>query len=305
MILLISLVASLAFTTLMLTLYLLKTYKRQQIIRRMERQLVAPGEKKFSILEMLGYNDLVIKTQNIISNVGLNLDAENFLFTVLLFDTLVVAGSIIFRAGYWGLVIVFGTNFSLFYLLNNLAERKKRKRVLQFAEAAQDIADYLKVNNNLLNAIEKAIDSVENPLRRDFEKIVTKVYSGISLVEALKDFARESESPIIETWVDSMIFSTRMKADISQTSEVISSKIRKRIRQNRKIQALMMQTKSTVYAIILVMSIIMIGTILNTPDYMKILQTPTGKIAIGYIITSYFLTSLYIFRKIDKMVGSV
>jgi tight adherence protein B len=302
---LISFVASLAFVTSILTLYLFRVYKRQQIIKKMERQLVAPKEKKFSILEMLGYNDLVIKTQNIISNVGLNLDAENFLFTVLLLDTLAVAGSIILQSGYWGLVIVFGTNFALFYLLNDLAERKKRKRVLQFAEAAQDIADYLKVNNNLLNAIEKAIDSIENPLRRDFEKIVTKVYSGISLVEALKDFAKESESPIIETWVDSMIFSARMKADISQTSEIISSKIRKRIKQNRKIQALMMQTKSTVYAIILVMSIIVIGTILNTPDYMKILQTSTGKIAIGYTITSYFLTSLYIFRRIDKMVGGV
>ena len=305
MIFLISFVASLAFTTLILTFYLLRVYKRQQIIKKMERQLVAPKEKKFSVLEMMGYNDLVIKTQNMLLNVGLNLDAENFLFTVLLFDTIVVAGSIVFQSGYWGLVIVFGTNFGLFYLLNYLAERKKRKRVLQFAEAAQDIADYLKVNNNLLNAIEKAIDSIENPLRRDFEKIVTKVYSGISLVEALKDFAKESESPIIETWVDSMIFSARMKADISQTSEIISSKIRKRIKQNRKIQALMMQTKSTVYAIILVMSIIVIGTILNTPDYMKILQTSTGKIAIGYTIASYFLTSLYIFRRIDKMVGSV
>ncbi|TCO57782.1 type II secretion system F family protein [Caldanaerobacter subterraneus] len=305
MLLLISFVASLAFVTSILTLYLFRVYKRQQIIKKMERQLVAPKEKKFSILEMLGYNDLVIKTQNIISNVGLNLDAENFLFTVLLLDTLAVAGSIILQSGYWGLVIVFGTNFALFYLLNDLAERKKRKRVLQFAEAAQDIADYLKVNNNLLNAIEKTVDSIENPLRRDFEKIVTKVYSGISLMEALKDFARESESPIIETWVDSMIFSTRMKADISQTSEIISTKIRKRIMQNRKIQALMMQTKSTVYAMILVMSIVMIGTILNTPDYMKILQAPTGKMAIAYTATSYFLTALYIFRKIDKMVGSV
>lgn len=305
MLLLISFVASLAFVTSILTLYLIKTYKRERIIKKMERQLVAPRERKFSVLEMLGYNGLVVKTQNMLLGVGLNLDAENFLFTILLLDTLVIAGSIILQAGYWGLISVLGANFALFYLLNSFAERKKRKKILQFAEAAQNIADYLKVNNNLLNAIEKTIDSTENPLRKDFEKIVAKVYSGISLTEALKDFARESESPIIEAWVDSMIFSARMKADISQTSEIISTKIRKRIMQNKKIQALMMQTKSTVYAMILVMSIIVIGTVLNTPNYIKILQTPTGKIAIGYVIASYFLTSLYIFRKIDKMVGGV
>lgn len=305
MIFLISLIATLAFLALLLTFYSYSVFKKQKIIRKMERQLVAPKEGKFSIMELLGYKEFISEFQNTLINAGIKADAENFLFTAILINVIIIALSIFVSAGYGELIAVLVLDIAVFYGLGMVAESKKKKRVLQFADTAQDIADYLKVNNNLLNAIEKIAPDLEKPLRTDFEKIIQKVHSGIALTQALKEFSKEADSPIIESWVDSIIFSGQMKADISETSEMISNKIKQRIRQNKKIQALMMQTKSTVYAMIIVMSLIMVGMFLNNPDYMKVLKTTIGKIAVTYTVISYALTTFYIFRKINKMIGSI
>lgn len=305
MIVIISIVSSLASMSIILLIYSYIMFKKQEIIRKMERQLIAPKERKFTILGMLGYENFINNIQKLIKSAGLHIEAENFILLVALINAVFFAASLLLNFGYLSIAVIAILDFAVFFGLIKISENKKKKRDIQFADAAQDIADYLKVSDGIINAFEKITPELENPLRSDFEKIINKVHAGISMTQALKEFSDEINSPLIEAWVESVIFASQMKANIADVCEKTSIKVKKRLKQNRQIKALMMQTKSIMYSITGIMGLIMIALFMSSPEYVQSLSTTLGKIALIYTILSYFFTTFYVLRKINRMIGTV
>ncbi|ERM91481.1 type II secretion protein F [Caldanaerobacter subterraneus subsp. yonseiensis KB-1] len=306
MTLLLSLITALSAFSIIMFFYLFKEYKKQEIIRRMERQLIAPKERKFNALEVLGFKKVLEKFDVLLKRAGIKkVDAENLILILSILNTFIFAFFIIKKEVFWAFLVPVLIFVTVPLILEKAAQKRYVKFNLQFAEAVQDIADYLKISGNIVNALEKVIDTAENPLKDEIKKIVAKVNSGISLYDALKDFARESGSPIVEAWVDSMVFAGQMKANTADICQKMSAKIKERIRQNNKISSFMKSTKSTVVMIIGITILLMLSTYTSGQMYADALSTPAGKFVLLYIILSYVVTTVFVFRAIDKQISSI
>ncbi|WP_154653768.1 type II secretion system F family protein [Thermoanaerobacter thermocopriae] len=306
MIPILSLIIALSVFSIVMFLYLTKEYKRQEIIRRMERQLIMPKERKFNILEILGFGKALNYFDILLKRAGIGkIDAENLILILFTLNTFLFTFFIIKNEILWAFLVP----VSIFLLvplgLEKIAQRRYIKFNLQFADAVQDIADYLKVSGSLINSLEKVVDTLENPLKNEIKKIITKVDAGISLSDALRDFAKESGSPLVEAWVDSMVFAGLMKANTADICQKMSSKIKGRIRQNNRIRALMRDTKSTVIMIIATMILLIFSTYATSPMYTDAFRTTAGKVVLIYIVSSYVITTILIFRAIDKQINSI
>ena len=156
-------------------------------------------ERQFSIAELLGYNKLIERIGYRLTRAGLaKLNAEDTFLSFIVILTLVFAATTIMGLGWYSVVIVAVLAVFVPWLINMIGTRRHAKLNKQFAEAAQDIADYLKISPNLENAIRKVAEEADQPLRGGLNKILYKLDIGIGLIPALTDFSKESESIMID-----------------------------------------------------------------------------------------------------------
>lgn len=288
-------------------IYSYREYRKQRLIRRLERQMVAPRAKRsFSLLEALGYNNLITDISDLLNRAGLSrINAEDAFLTFVVLDVLVFAALVILGLGWLSAVVPVILVFAVPWFLNMVGVRRHVKLNHQFAEAAQDIADYLKIVPNLENAIRKVAEETDQPLRGELNKILHKVDTGIHLLSALRDFAKTSESTMIEFWVDSIVFAYQMRASVADVCEEVSKKIKQRMKQNAQVSTKLTEIKTMMFGIAGVMAGIMFFIFSSSPEFSAAFNTPVGKIALAYTIASYAGSTLYILRRINKEVSEL
>lgn len=288
-------------------IYSYREYRKQKLIRRLERQMVAPRAKRsFSLLEALGYNNLITDISDLLNRAGLSrINAEDAFLTFVVLDVLVFAALVILGFGWLSAVVPVILVFAVPWFLNMVGVRRHVKLNHQFAEAAQDIADYLKIVPNLENAIRKVAEETDQPLRGELNKILHKVDTGIHLLSALRDFAKTSESTMIEFWVDSIVFAYQMRASVADVCEEVSKKIKQRMKQNAQVSTKLTEIKTMMFGIAGVMAGIMFFIFSSSPEFSAAFNTPVGKIALAYTIASYAGSTLYILRRINKEVSEL
>jgi len=147
--------------------------------------------------------------------------------------------------------------------------------------------------------------TADNPLRGELEKVLHKIDLGIGIIPALKDFARDSESSVIDFWVDSIVFAYQMRASVSDVCEQVSKKIKNRIKQNVQVSAKMSEIKSMMFSIGGVMLALMFMIYSSSPDYLNSFNTFWGKVALIYTIASYAGSTLYILQRINREVTNL
>lgn len=288
-------------------IYSYREYRKQKLIRRLERQMVAPRAKRsFSLLEALGYNNLITDISDLLNRAGLSrINAEDAFLTFVVLDVLVFAALVMLGFGWLSAVVPVILVFAVPWFLNMVGVRRHVKLNHQFAEAAQDIADYLKIVPNLENAIRKVAEETDQPLRGELNKILHKVDTGIHLLSALRDFAKTSESTMIEFWVDSIVFAYQMRASVADVCEEVSKKIKQRMKQNAQVSTKLTEIKTMMFGIAGVMAGIMFFIFSSSPEFSAAFNTPVGKIALAYTIASYAGSTLYILRRINKEVSEL
>jgi len=288
-------------------IYSYREYRKQKLIRRLERQMVAPRAKRsFSLLEALGYNNLITDISDLLNRAGLSrINAEDAFLTFVVLDVLVFAALVILGFGWLSAVVPVILVFAVPWFLNMVGVRRHVKLNHQFAEAAQDIADYLKIVPNLENAIRKVAEEMDQPLRGELNKILHKVDTGIHLLSALRDFAKTSESTMIEFWVDSIVFAYQMRASVADVCEEVSKKIKQRMKQNAQVSTKLTEIKVMMLGIAGVMASIMLFIFSSSPEFSAAFNTTIGKIVLAYTIASYAGSTLYILRRINKEVSEL
>jgi tight adherence protein B len=170
----------------------------------------------------------------------------------------------------------------------------------QFAEAVQDMADQLKLVPNLENAIRETAQITDQPLHGELEKILHKLDTGIGIIPALKDFARDSESTMIDFWVDSIVFAYQMRASVADVCEEVSKKTRTRLKQNNQVATKLSEIKSMMLSIAGIMIALMFMVYSSSPEYLNSFDTLWGKIALIYTVISYAGSTLYILNRTNK-----
>ena len=300
-ILLISFTAAMGGFILIVLYHSYKAYKKQKLIERLQRQMVAPQVKPFSLLELLGYNKTVDKFRELLRKAGLaKINAEDALLSLTVLSVILFAVLNIAGMGWLSFIPPIGLIIVIPWVLNMIGTSRHNKLNKQFAEAVQDMADQLKLVPNLENAIRETAQITDQPLHGELEKILHKLDTGIGIIPALKDFARDSESTMIDFWVDSIVFAYQMRASVADVCEEVSQKTRTRLKQNNQVATKLSEIKSMMLSIAGIMIALMFMVYSSSPEYLNSFDTLWGKIALIYTVISYAGSTLYILNRTNK-----
>jgi len=280
-------------------LYSIKENRRLKLKRRLERHLVMPQKSEFSIVDLFGLRSFTEALDRKLKKSGIKLDAEEVFLWFLLFSV-VIALFLSFKGfTLLGLSLPFMLYYLGDYVLDYLGRRRIRKTEEQFRDFVKMLGAYLKMVPSFAGAFIKAAEEAENPLKEYTDRVVRKFELGEDLEEALKEL-KNVESIYIKAWADSITFAVRMKSDLSRVCERTAKKLYERIKMSNKIAAMTVQAKSLMVSLAGVMVFMMAATMMSSPDFVKTYSTPAGKAVIAYAVLSYFVSTFYVLKKIDK-----
>ena len=135
LILLMAIITSVSGFVTVILIHAYKEYRKEKLIKRLERQLVVQRERQFSIAELLGYNKLIERIGYRLTRAGLaKLNAEDTFLSFIVILTLVFAATTIMGLGWYSVVIVAVLAVFVPWVINLLGKRRHAKLIKQFAE---------------------------------------------------------------------------------------------------------------------------------------------------------------------------
>lgn len=284
---------------IVILLYSIRENKRLKLKRRLERHLVSPQKNEFSAADLFGLRSFIEALDKKLKKSGIKVDAEEVFLWFALFS--IVSALFLTFKGFTllGLSLPVMLYYLGDYVLDYLGRRRIRKTEEQFRDFVKMLGAYLKMVPSFAGAFIKAAEEVENPLKEHIDRVVRKFELGEDIETALQEL-KNVESTYIKAWADSIIFAVRMKSDLSRVCERTAKKLYERIKMSNKIAAMTVQAKSLMVSLAGVMILMMATTMMSSPDFLKTYSTPVGKAVIAYAVLSYFVSTFYVLKKIDK-----
>lgn len=280
-------------------LYSIKENRRLKLKRRLERHLVVPQKNELSITSLFGLGSFIEKLDKKLQKSGIKLDAEEVFLWFVPFS--VVSALFLSLKGFTllGLLLPVMLYYLGDYVLDYLGRKRTRKTEEQFRDFVKMLGAYLKMVPSFPAAFMKAAEEAESPLKEQTDRVVRKFELGEDLEEALKEL-KSVESTYIKAWADSIIFAVRMKSDLSRVCERTAKKLYERIKMSNKIASMTVQAKSLMVSLAGVMIVMMAATVMSSPDFLRTYSIPVGKVVTAYAVLSYFISTFYVLKKIDK-----
>ncbi|MGI1691667.1 type II secretion system F family protein [Thermoanaerobacter uzonensis] len=284
---------------IVILLYSIRENRRLKLKRRLERHLVAPQKNELSIVDLFGLRNFTEALDRKLKKSGIKLDAEEVFLWFVLFS--VVLALFLSFKGFTllGLSLPFMLYYLGDYVLEYLGRRRIRKTEEQFRDFVKMLGAYLKMVPSFAGAFIKAAEEVESPLKEHTDRVVRKFELGEDLEEALKEL-KSVESTYIKAWADSIIFAVRMKSDLSRVCERTAKKLYERIKMANRVASMTVQAKSLMVSLAGMMAFMIVSTMSVSPDFVRAFSTPIGKVVVAYTALSYFISTLYILKRIDK-----
>ncbi|WP_029687666.1 type II secretion system F family protein [Thermoanaerobacter sp. A7A] len=284
---------------IVILLYSIKENRRLKLKRRLERHLVTPQKNELSIVDLFGLRSFTEALDKKLKKSGIKADAEEVFLWFILFS--VVSALFLSLKGFTllGLSLPVMLYYLGDYVLDYLGRRRIRKTEEQFRDFVKMLSAYLKMVPSFAGAFIKAAEEVESPLKEHTDRVVRKFELGEDLEEALKEL-KSVESTYIKAWADSIIFAVRMKSDLSRVCERTAKKLYERIKMANRVAAMTVQAKSLMVSLAGMMAFMIVSTMSVSPDFVRAFSTPIGKLVIVYTALSYFVSTLYILKRIDK-----
>ncbi|ADV80767.1 MAG: type II secretion system F family protein [Thermoanaerobacter sp.] len=280
-------------------LYSIRENKRLKLKRRLERHLVISQKNEFSIVDLFGLGSFIEKLEKKLKKSGIKVDAEEVFLWFILF-TIVILVFLSFKGfTLLGFTLPVMLYYLIDYILDYLGRRKIRKTEEQFRDFVKMLGAYLKMVPSFAGAFIKAAEEAENPLKEHTDRVLRRFQLGEDLEEALKEF-KNIESTYIKVWIDSIIFAVRMKSDLSRVCERTAKKLYERIKMSNRIAAMTVQAKSLMVSLVGIMAFMIVSTVSVSPDFIRTFSSPIGKLVIAYAALSYFISTLYILKRIDR-----
>ena len=284
---------------IVILLYSIRENRRLKLKRRLERHLVTPQKNEFSITDLFGLRIFIEALDKKLKKSGIKVDAEEVFLWFILFS--VVSALFLSLKGFTllGLSLPVMLYYLGDYVLEYLGRRRIRKTEEQFRDFVKMLGAYLKMVPSFAGAFIKAAEEVESPLKEHTDRVVRKFELGEDLEEALKEL-KSVESTYIKAWADSIIFAVRMKSDLSRVCERTAKKLYKRIKMANRVASMTVQAKSLMVSLVGIMAFMIVSTVSVSPDFIMTFSSPIGKLVIAYAALSYFISTLYILKRIDR-----
>lgn len=299
----IALLFSLAGFVGVLFLWSIKQYKLLKLKEQVERQLIRKEHRYFNILAELGLENILTKTGQLFEQAGIPYDVENTLLVILMIFSILVAGGLFFEFGMVALLLPLIGVTILYSVLRKISESRLIKIEHELRYAMYDMASALRVNESLINAIAEATQKAKEPLKSEFKEIVNAVMRGEKENAALNNFCQRNKSLIIAGWVDTIIFARETGKDLAGTCERAAIKIRDKSKMKAQVRAQVAGSKGTMAGILAILGLFAFSLI-SSGLFSRIFTSEIGKLVLSYVIISYLLSSVWLYRIIDKEVNS-
>ena len=170
-------------------------------------------------------------------------------------------------------------------IVNFLYKKRIEKFVFQMVDGLNLMSNGLKSGLSVVQALGLAVTEMPNPLKQEFNLVLSQNKVGVSLEEAFNSLSKRVPADDVEMFVTSVNILKETGGNLAETLDTIVTTIRERVKVEKKIAAM---TAQGFYQGVLVMAIPpILGTIFyqTDPDFMMpLFTTPVGWLIILVII---------------------
>lgn len=286
-------------------------HRRQNLINKLNRSYSLNSFEK----EFLKTNDdrknlpvnFICKISLWLSKNGLKINAGVFLTLIVVFLSFLLILCLFFRIGAILFLIISSVSIFAIYAFIDLKGRKAgEKKESQLEYFLLELIGNLYATSNLLIAIKKSIDNLEEPLKSEIENIITDSQRGLSLNEALENFRLKNRSKVIEIIVTGLIAANDKGSDLVSFLKDQLDYLRERKSLNSYIRILSAGPRYTSYVIAAMPLLVIAFSFVFNRNFSLFFISGTGIFVLLYMCLSYAIGFLLINKivnladKIDK-----
>lgn len=191
------------------------------------------------------------------------------------------------------LVVCYTLALLIIYIISILLKSKNKKQNLlkerQLEQFLMALSAYLYSNTNVFNCIEKAVNDINNPLKKEFEIVINENRHGILLNDCLKNLIKRNNSKVIETVILGFIAANDKGLDLVSFINLQIEYIREKRYLKNYIDILSSGPKYTSYLIIIIPILSILIIILLNDNYIDMLLSGIGLAVLLYSTVSYIL----------------
>ncbi len=166
-----------------------------------------------------------------------------------------------------------------------LYRRRTDKFVLQLVDGLALMSNGLKSGLSVVQALSLVVEEMPNPIKQEFNLILSQNKLGVSLEEAFSNLAQRIPSEDVEMFVTAVNILKETGGNLSETFDTIVLTIRERIKVENKISAL---TAQGFYQGMIIIAVPPgLGFMLQTtdPEFMEpLFTTPLGWVIVASIL---------------------
>jgi tight adherence protein B len=183
-------------------------------------------------------------------------------------------------------------------LVKILYEKRCDVFVDQLVDGLTIMSNGIKSQTNVAQTMERVIEIMGNPLRAEFEQLLTQHKLGQSFEEALLDLGNRIPRPDVQMLVTSINILKETGGDLSQTFDSIVFTIRERQKLEKKIQALTAMGRFQGLVVTLIPFILALVFFIADPAMMMPMFTTTLGLFLIFIMITLQVIGGFLIRKI-------
>ena len=185
--------------------------------------------------------------------------------------------------------------------VDHLYNQRVDKFVLQMVDALSLMSNGLKSGLSVAQSLGLVVQEMPNPIRQEFNLILSENKLGVSLEEAFSNLAKRVKVDDVEMFVTSINILKETGGNLAETFDTIVTTIRERIKVEKKIAAM---TSAGFYQGIIVMCIpLVLGVVFyqSDPEFMQPLFTTAIGWTIIMVIMALEVVGYFVIMRIVKI----
>jgi tight adherence protein B len=180
----------------------------------------------------------------------------------------------------FGLTVgIAGWNIPLL-LVKTTYERRCNRFVEQMVDSLTIMANGIKTGSNPIQAMQRVVEIMNNPIKQEFEKIIGDTQLGSSFEEALNKLGERIPRPDVQMFVTAINILKETGGNLAETFETIVYVIRERQKIEKKIDAITSKGVMQGVIVMLVPLVIFILFLFVDPAFIRPMYTTT----MGYFL---------------------
>ncbi|MGQ0526928.1 MAG: type II secretion system F family protein [Alphaproteobacteria bacterium] len=210
-------------------------------------------------------------------------------FWILSFASMIVFTFIAKMMGQPMLVVLFVGVVGLLgfprYVLKNMAKRRQKKFLHDFADGLEGMIRLIKAGMPISEAIAMVAREFGGPLGEEMSRIYDKQKIGIPLHEAALESTRRMPLPEMRMFATGLAIQAQTGSSLSEVLQNLAGVIRARFKLRRKIKALSSEAIASAGIIGALPNVVASGLYFVNYEYISVLfTTPTGNMLLGIAV---------------------